>query len=627
MSLRRKLLVYALALVMMVLSARADLLYANSDDNGAVDEDVKYPSKALMIDKTKGGRKEYDTASLTLDGMNINSDVPAILYKVGTETRTLVPIRVISEQLGGEVKWEDEEKIVKIFYKGMIVQLKIDDTNALINGVSTPLPSKVPAKLMSYIDIQRTYVPVRFISEAFGAKVDWDNEKRVVMISRKKKLEETPARPSQTLVSVDINSSSSPKRVKLNFKEDVAQEIIDEYIPANSSNSKNRIVLDIKDTVMGLTELPEYNESDEQYRLSVNDTELNALRSSQYTKDPYTTRVVLDMNVGLGYEIKKEDRTLVIELSEASLSSILNRSGGSRTSQLKFGEIMSYEVIKPLEYAVLDFDSRLYGNYTLHQDENGFLTMDFAGDAFIYEAYSSQPNDEFIQDMKLSQLSDRLRLEVRCQPGVRAYLNPNTTATSLQEIVFEKPVNLLNPDGIIIGIDPGHGGPDPGAIGYLDGTGTSEVDVLNDYIPLIKSKLEERGYHVRLARDEDIDMSLEARTKYAELINARVFISVHANASSSPMATGIETFANSSVPESERLASCILEEMIAISGERNRGVKDYNLHITRESLMPATLVELGFVTSPADLKKLRDLNHLEKLAEGLVLGVERYFNE
>lgn len=67
--------------------------------------------------------------------------------------------------------------------------------------------------------------------------------------------------------------------------------------------------------------------------------------------------------------------------------------------------------------------------------------------------------------------------------------------------------------------------------------------------------------------------------------------------------------------------------MIRLSGERDRGVKDYNLFITRESLMPATLVELGFVTSPSDLKKLRDIKHLDVLAEGIMLGIERYFNE
>lgn len=639
---RQAFFIYAMTLFVLLFSAYGAPLYAFEGEVEAEDEvqeskeeaetggaelDSSYPDTVLMIDKTKGGRKEYATAGLSLNGVNINSDVPAILYKQGGETRTLVPIRVISEKLGGEVKWENDEKIVKIFYRGMIVQLKIDDETALINGVSTPLPSGVPAKLMSYIDIQRTYVPVRFISEAFGAKVDWDAENRMVMITRNKRGEGEGNLPGQALISVEFSNSSSPKSLKLHFKEEVKQDVRDFYMPADSSHEKDRLVLDIKDTLMGLKDRPEYNSELEQYRLSFSDTEIRALRSSQFDSEPYVTRVVLDINVRQKYEIKKEAKSLIVELKEDPFSSILDRSEGPRNEKLSLREFMDYEVIKPLEFSVLSFDPSVYGNFILHEEAENAISLEFPKKAFMYEDYRGDVDDEFIRDIILEKRDDRLELKVSLKEGVKAYLNPNNSPETRQELIFEKPVTLVNPEGLVVGIDPGHGGPDPGAIGRMDGIETSEVDVLNNIIPLFKAKLEARGYNVRLARDEDIDMSLEARTKYAELIGAKIFVSVHANASSSTQANGIEVFMNSGVAESGRLASLILEEMIRLSGEKNRGVKDYNLHITRESLMPATLVELGFLTSPSDLKKLRDIKHLDTLAEGMTLGIERYFNE
>lgn len=636
---RRGLLVYAVALCILFFSAYGNHLFANSNEGEALDEysptekkdEIKkittYPSKALMIDKTKGGRKEYDTASLMLNGKMIESDVPAILYKVGNETRTLVPIRVISEKLGGEVKWEEKEQIVKIFYQGMIVQLKIDDTNALINGVSQPLPSSVPAKLMSYIDIQRTFVPVRFISEAFGAKVDWDNENRIVMITRKQRSEVTEKEPSQTLVSMEFNSSSNPKSLKLNFQEEMKQDVTDFYLHADNHNKKDRLVVDISDTIMGLKNEPEYNEVAEQYIKVLSDKEINTLRSGQFGDDGSVTRVVLDLNVRQTYEIKKEKNALIIELKEDKTSSIIDRSQGPREDMKRVREFIYYEIIKPLEFSILSFDPSSFGSITLQNADGGLVNLSFPKTTFIYEDYHSVIDDEFVSEIGLEELDDSFKLNIKLKQGVKAYLNPNNSYETRQELIFERAVPLVNPEGIVVGIDPGHGGPDPGAIGSLDGIDTSEVDVLNNIIPLLKAKLEAKGYNVRLARDEDIDMSLEARTKYAELIGARIFVSLHANASESPKAHGIETFKNSAVPESGRLATCIQEEMIRLSGERDRGVKDYNLFITRESLMPATLVELGFVTSPSDLKKLRDSKHLDVLAEGIMLGIERYFNE
>lgn len=93
--------------------------------------------------------------------------------------RTLVPLRAIFEALGAEVNWDGATSTVTATRAGDEVVIKIGDTNAKVNGETKILD--VPATLMN----SRTLVPVRFVSESLGATVDWNDEKKIVIISTK----------------------------------------------------------------------------------------------------------------------------------------------------------------------------------------------------------------------------------------------------------------------------------------------------------------------------------------------------------------------------------------------------------------------------------------------------------
>ena len=94
-----------------------------------------------------------------------------------TEGRTLIPIRVIAEGLGAKVEWKEATKEV-VFTKGTdTVILKIGSKTVSINGKSSTLD--VPANIKD----SRTFVPLRFVSEALGAKVEWIGETRTVLIT------------------------------------------------------------------------------------------------------------------------------------------------------------------------------------------------------------------------------------------------------------------------------------------------------------------------------------------------------------------------------------------------------------------------------------------------------------
>jgi hypothetical protein len=96
--------------------------------------------------------------------------------------RTLVPIRFISEAFGAKVDWNNATREVTIKLLDKTIILKIGSPYAIINGKQT-LIDKDNLKVVPEITNGRTFVPIRFISETFGAKVEWNNETRQIRIT------------------------------------------------------------------------------------------------------------------------------------------------------------------------------------------------------------------------------------------------------------------------------------------------------------------------------------------------------------------------------------------------------------------------------------------------------------
>ena len=113
--------------------------------------------------------------TISVNGKSKDIDVaPFIEPSTG---RTLVPIRFISEAFGAEVNWEPEFKVVTIILNGTTIKLQIGNKNAVVNGQTVKLDQP------PIIKDNRTMVPIRFISEAFGATVKWFPETREIKIT------------------------------------------------------------------------------------------------------------------------------------------------------------------------------------------------------------------------------------------------------------------------------------------------------------------------------------------------------------------------------------------------------------------------------------------------------------
>jgi N-acetylmuramoyl-L-alanine amidase len=214
-------------------------------------------------------------------------------------------------------------------------------------------------------------------------------------------------------------------------------------------------------------------------------------------------------------------------------------------------------------------------------------------------------------------------------------------------------------------IDPGHGGHDTGTIGP---TGLKEKDVVLDVALKLKKLIEEKaGAEVIMTRTDDTFVPLEERTAIANEKAADLFISIHANASRSRSARGIETYylnltsnpdalevaarenatSQESVHELQNLIKKIaMTEQVEESQDfatqvqreiysrlkvgrnlRNRGVKKAPFVVLIGANMPSILTEISFLTNPYDERLLKKSDYREKIADALYRGIAHYVDK
>lgn len=177
---------------------------------------------------------------------------------------------------------------------------------------------------------------------------------------------------------------------------------------------------------------------------------------------------------------------------------------------------------------------------------------------------------------------------------------------------------------MIVTVDPGHGGRDPGA----SANGIIEKD-LNLFVGLkVREYLEREGFQVVMTRSDDTFIELEERVKIAEKNNSDIFVSIHGNAATSE-ARGSESYyyaasLNQRSQDSQQLATFIQKRLVEALGTRDRGVKHGNFHVIRETSMPAALVELGFITNKDDAAILK--THRQAAAKAISQGIIDYYH-
>ena len=171
-------------------------------------------------------------------------------------------------------------------------------------------------------------------------------------------------------------------------------------------------------------------------------------------------------------------------------------------------------------------------------------------------------------------------------------------------------------------LDPGHGGRDPGAIGI---GGTREKDVVLDVSRQVAAHLRSKGVQVVMTRNRDVTVDLPPRARLANRSKPDAFVSIHANAISMrrPEVNGLETFYFQSF-QGKKLASSIHNSILRTVRRKNRGVREARFYVIRRTAMPASLVELGFLTGRLDAADLADPAHRRQLSLAIAVGILNY---
>ena len=120
--------------------------------------------------------------TLTVDGKKINCEVPPIVF----DDYSVVPARDVFESMGAKVSWEASSQLVTVKYDKVKIELNINNTTVKVNGIKRTAP--IPPKLIN----GKTMIPVRFVAETLGFKVDFDSKTDTIIINTKKETEVKP---------------------------------------------------------------------------------------------------------------------------------------------------------------------------------------------------------------------------------------------------------------------------------------------------------------------------------------------------------------------------------------------------------------------------------------------------
>ncbi|MFA7894867.1 N-acetylmuramoyl-L-alanine amidase [Pseudomonas putida] len=274
------------------------------------------------------------------------------------------------------------------------------------------------------------------------------------------------------------------------------------------------------------------------------------------------------------------------------------------------------------------------------------------------------------------------------RPGIHGELRPTTVGAHRLELVLGEPpltvapaygVNQAAVDtqkeasnrDLLIVIDAGHGGKDPGAVGAK---GEQEKLVALQIATLLAKRVNaQKGYKAKLVRTEDVFIPLRKPAEVAQKLNADLFVSVHADAAPRLTASGASVFAlsqggatssmarwmaerengadsvggglsvklrkndpmvagvlldmsmNATISTSLDLGHQVLSQLGRVSGLHQSRVEQAGFAVLKSAAIPSILVETGFISNAGDCRLLHDVRHQRKVAEAIFAGVDRHF--
>lgn len=262
----------------------------------------------------------------------------------------------------------------------------------------------------------------------------------------------------------------------------------------------------------------------------------------------------------------------------------------------------------------------------------------------VYSKYSRMTFSVNDRNMKLNDLTVWLGHPIAESRGM-LYISRRDFRKSIAPVLY--PQNSGKPPTLFtIVLDAGHGGKDNGTQNTR--LGVKEKSVALDIVVRLSTILKSNGYKILLTRKTDKFVELSDRAEYANKSRANLFVSVHCNAASSKSVSGVETFAvtpqwmpstassrqtksdNIKVPGndsdnwSQLLSYYIQRSIRAATGSPDRGVKRARFAVLKSTKMPATLIEVGFLSNTSECRRLATSSYRQKIADAIASGIMTY---
>lgn len=513
---------------------------------------------------------EAADVKIYIDDKQITTDVAPVIVN----SRTLVPIRVISEGLGAKVTWDNATRTVTVVKGGTTLKLTADKNTYTKNGASKTLD--VPVKITK----NRAMVPIRVVSEDLGAGVQWDKGKVYIQSGGKfiirvnnlgaggyLNLRQGPGTKYPIVGRVNSGNyleviTRSGDWYKIKTKNDSDAYVSKNYVTIYSGGTNNSGGT-VTPPPVPPTETPT---NEKNGSLTVTKRSTGQGQSS------------ISFNIGQGTPtvVSNNGNQIVVKITGNKLV-----SNNWQPAQ-NLAPFTGLKVDNSGDNAVV---------MTANVSDKGYFRLDIAGNIFTITAVAKHKS--------------------------------GATGLSGKTIVVSPGHGVYGAGG---SIDRGAKSPH---------NGLDEVTFNTPLSLKLRDKLEAAGATVIMIRETEgpINMSLYQRSVVANDANADAFVEIHGDSAGNQSARGIGTWIYT---DNTRLTTAaqksmrnefgsVINQALANATGQPAYVKYGNFSVLRETEVPCVLVECGFLSNPADAALLATDAYQEKLAQGIYNGLANYF--
>ncbi len=603
----------------------------------------KYVNMTLTYDYTQH-KYSAEEVFVAINGNKLTGlKIPPIVLN----NFTLVPAREVFEAMGATVEWKKDLEQVYVKYNDKLVVIPIGSTKAYVNGQATTM--QTAAKIIN----NKTMIPLRFVATSLGMQVSWDTKTRVADIDTGnissgdvvEATEETTTTVAPVITTTTEQTTTTETTTEETTTVASTTETTTEQTTAAEVNNISAITFSKGNSYKDIITIEgDYNPDVSKAFSSDNKTLTLSINNAKLVADKGNIDEGAYISSGYYYQNNGNVVTVSLNLKDSNMAVDIRQLGNNKTTVT-------------VTYASSNStDSNNSSSSNSNSSLSGNCGYDAENARFYFKNNGSINIKNIIESDNYNDLNYKLTLNGdytsifsnTTYPVNSSYINNivvNSTATSTVITFSEKKIMTVlmsEADGYIyikpvlpkeryskiIVLDAGHGGSDPGA----SGNGLIEKNLTLSMLNKARALFDSDGtIKCYATRTTDTYPSFNDRTDLGNDVGD-AFISIHINAAANTSAAGTETYSLYANDQgngltSYGLASEILKNLLSQLGTKDRKVKSENWIVLRQSKIPASLIEIGFITNSGDAAIMGSDAGQQKVAQAIFDSVKNLFNQ